>query len=757
MRIAKVEQAALIGIRFLCFGMAVAAHDAGQQAGAVGFQRIKSAALDQRIDHPLVDRLAVDALAEVEKALERPARRALRHQRFDRALAGALDGTQAVIDTLQALRAAGRALAAVLGFHRLETVHAQVDVRRLELDAKQLGVIQQDLELVGVVRLNRHIGGEELGREVGFEPSRVVRQQRIGSRVRFVETVARELLHQVEDLVGLFGSNALLGRTLAEDASMLSHLLGLLLAHRTAQHVRPAQAVAAQYLGRLHDLLLVDEDAIGFFQHLTQQRVRVLDCFLAMLARDEGGNQVHRAGAVKRHQRDQILEARGLGVLQQALHAGRLELEHALRVAVAEQLENLAIVQLHALPTEALLLGVAGHDEILGQLQDRQGREAQEVELDQANRFDVVLVKLADRAGRAGLLVLRAKVGDLAGCDQHAAGMHADIAHHALDAGGQLQQLGHFFLVLFALLQLGRFQAGVDHLRVRLGRHHRQRHRLARRGRNQLGNAVHLAITHAQHAADVAQRRLGRHRAEGGNLADRVTAVFILDVINHPVAVALAEVDVEVGHRDPFRVQEALEQQVVFQRVQVGDLQHIGDQRAGARAPARADRAAIVLGPPNKVRHDQEVTGETHVHNGFQLEFQPLDVTRQLLGALRLVRVEQHHPLAQPLMRGMTEVLIRRHLHAVHQRRGEVRQLRLAQHQAQAAAARNLHRVGDGRRNVGKQRLHLGLAAEKLPRQKAFDALRVGQRFALGHADPGLMRLEVLDGLELHRMSGHHR
>jgi hypothetical protein len=70
-----------------------------------------------------------------------------------------------------------------------------------------------------------------------------------------------------------------------------------------------------------------------------------------------------------------------------------------------------------------------------------------------------------------------------------------------------------------------------------------------------------MAVAHAQDPADVAQRGLRRHRAEGRDLADRVAPVLLLDVVDHPVAVGLAEVDVEVGHRHPLGVEEALEQQ----------------------------------------------------------------------------------------------------------------------------------------------------------------------------------------------------
>ena len=171
------------------------------------------------------------------------------------------------------------------------------------------------------------------------------------------------------------------------------------------------------------------------------------------------------------------------------------------------------------------------------------------------------------------LLVERTEIGDLARGDQHATGVHANVAHHALHLHGQAQQFGHLFFGGLALLQLRRFLAGVDDAGVGLFGHAGQGHRFAGRRRDQLGDGVDLAEAHAQHPPDVAQRRLGRHGAEGGDLAHRLAPVLVLDVVDDAVAVGLAEVDVEVGHRHPLRVQEALEQQVVLQRVQVGDQQ----------------------------------------------------------------------------------------------------------------------------------------------------------------------------------------
>jgi hypothetical protein len=417
-----------------------------------------------------------------------------------------------------------------------------------------------------------------------------------------------------------------------------------------------------------------------------------------VLARDEGRDQVHRARAVQRVQGDQVLQPAGLGVAQHALHAAGFELEHRLGQAVGEQLVDRLVVQRDLLEGEVLLVGVAGGDELLGQLQDGQRGQAQEVELHQADLLDVVLVELADRRVAAGLLVERAEVGDLARRDQHAPGVHADVAHHALDTLGQAEQGRHLFLGRLALLQLGRLQAGVDQLGIGLLRHLGQRHMLARRRRDQLGDGIHMAEAHAQHPAHVAQRGLGGHGAEGGDLAHGLAAVALLHVLDHAVAVALAEVHVEVGHGHPLRVQEALEQQVVLQRVQVGDGQHIGHQRARTGAPARAHRAAVGLGPLDEVRHDEEVAREPHLQDGVELELQPLDIGGPLGLALGRVGEQQLQPLLQAFVGLLAQEVADGHGAAIGQRRGrEVRQEVLAQHQGEVAARGNAHAVGQRR------------------------------------------------------------
>ncbi len=124
-----------------------------------------------------------------------------------------------------------------------------------------------------------------------------------------------------------------------------------------------------------------------------------------------------------------------------------------------------------------------------------------------------------------------------------------------------------------------------------------QRHRVGRVVRHQLAGPVDQAERQAQHPADVAQRGARLQRAEGDDLRHPVGAVAVADVGDHLVAPVLAEVDVEVRHRHALGVEEALEQQAEAQRVEVGDLEAPGHDRAGARAAPGPDRHAVAPWP----------------------------------------------------------------------------------------------------------------------------------------------------------------
>ena len=118
--------------------------------------------------------------------------------------------------------------------------------------------------------------------------------------------------------------------------------------------------------------------------------------------------------------------------------------------------------------------------------------------------------------------------------------------------------------------------------------------------RDRLGDPVHVPVGHAQHPAHVPDGGAGEHRAEGDDLGDVVLAVLAADVVDDLVPALVLEVHVDVGHRHPVRVEEALEREPVVERVHRRDAQRVGDDRArrGSRgrwwrspAPGRTGRS----------------------------------------------------------------------------------------------------------------------------------------------------------------------
>ena len=72
--------------------------------------------------------------------------------------------------------------------------------------------------------------------------------------------------------------------------------------------------------------------------------------------------------------------------------------------------------------------------------------------------------------------------------------------------------------------------------------------------------------------------------------ATRSRPYFSAHVVDDALAALHGEVDVDVGHRLAAGVEEALEHQVVADRVDVGDLEAVGDE-----APAAEPRPGPTL------------------------------------------------------------------------------------------------------------------------------------------------------------------
>src|SRR3954468_20601348 len=312
----------LVALRFLRAFDGFVEHGHELRASA---EAIHGTALDQRFQHALVEKPEINLVAELEYRAEFPELLASLENGVDGSAANVLYRGKAEADGF----AVGR-----------EVCVADVDVRRLDGNAHLAALVDVLDDLVGAAGFSGEHGRHELDGIVRLEICGVVREQRIGGRVRFVEAVLGELRHQVEDLFDLALVEAALDRALYKALALLRHLLDVLLTHRATEKVGFAERVSGETLRYLHHLLLINDDAKRFAQDLFQLRQLVFDFLVAVLARDEVVNHaaLNRTGAVERVQGGEIFDRVRLVAAQHVAHAVRFKLEDSGSQCLVENL-----------------------------------------------------------------------------------------------------------------------------------------------------------------------------------------------------------------------------------------------------------------------------------------------------------------------------------------------------------------------------------------------------------------------------------
>ncbi len=112
-----------------------------------------------------------------------------------------------------------------------------VDIWRFDRNAHVSALIDVLHHVVRVSGHRRQQRRHELHRIMSLQIRRLIRQYGVGRRVRLVEAVSGELLHQVEDLFDLLLRELPFQRALHEALALLRHLLSVLLPHRAPQQV----------------------------------------------------------------------------------------------------------------------------------------------------------------------------------------------------------------------------------------------------------------------------------------------------------------------------------------------------------------------------------------------------------------------------------------------------------------------------------------------------------------------------------------
>ena len=164
--------------------------------------------------------------------------------------------------------------------------------------------------------------------------------------MRLVEAVLGELLDVLPDAFRLGRRDFVrFGAALDELVVLGLHVLDLLLADGAAEDVGLAERESGEHLHALHDLFLIEHDAVRFLQVLFHEGMVVFERDGAFFASDEEVEELHRAGAVERHESDDVPEILDAELAAEILHAAGFELEHGNGVAAVDEVVGLLVVQ----------------------------------------------------------------------------------------------------------------------------------------------------------------------------------------------------------------------------------------------------------------------------------------------------------------------------------------------------------------------------------------------------------------------------
>ena len=491
-----------------------------------------------------------------------------------------------------------------------------------------------------------------------------------------------------------------------------------------ADAVGRREVVAGQGCQGPHDLLVVDDHAVGLAKRRAERRVRVDRAFHPVPAVQVRADHVglHRARAEQRDVDDQVLPPSRLELLEQLALAGRLDLEAAEGVGGPDQLEGRLVVGGDLVEVD--LQGFGPGDLVQGMAHRREHPDPEDVELQVSEDLDVVLVGL-DHPVALERALQRHPVHQVVVRQHDAGGVEREVPGEALQPLGHPEQQLELPGVQVRAGELGEDLDGLaDVLGPDVG--------------EGLGHRVHLDLGIPQGLAHLADGRAGPIRVDHGHTGAPVLAVPRQDHVVDVLAPGRFDVDVDVGELVAERVQEPLEHEVVADGVDIGDAGEVADQRPGGRAPAgAADPHGLDV--RDDVGDRQEVGRVSHPLDQRELEVQAvLDLMRRL-----------HRPPIHPSPAPFGQDRGRR----APPRRGEVREVDRPKADVERARLGELDGSVAQVGAFGEQRAHLAGRLQEALGVHPRDVV-LGDRHDLAHALQGVGQERVTRDQVAHRVGG---
>ncbi|MND99448.1 hypothetical protein D3C80_918340 [compost metagenome] len=270
------------------------------------------------------------------------------------------------------------------------------------IDTQTIGLAAEIVELVGVGHIVGHRSREELDWIMRLHIGGLVRHDCIGCGMRLVEAIVSELGQQVENHIRLRLVDTAFNRTIDETNALLVHLLADLLTHRATQKVSFTERIARKHLRDLHNLFLIDDNALRFLDKAVDFRVNGGDFLLTVLTCIIGRYVLHRPRTIKRHKRNDVLNPVRTHAEQRLAHARTFNLKHADGFAARKHFISQCIIERQA---RKVNFNAFSRNKLDGCFQHGERFQTKKVELDQSRLLDPLHVKLSNRHIRTRIAI----------------------------------------------------------------------------------------------------------------------------------------------------------------------------------------------------------------------------------------------------------------------------------------------------------------------------------------------------------------
>ena len=523
---------------------------------AADAEAVETATQSQAFECLAVDIGEIHALGKIEDVLIRAVLQAFCHDGIGGRSSHSLDGGES------------EAYLAML-VHTEGTV-TLVYIRSQGLDVHRLALLHQLGNLGDLRKAAGHQRCHVFGWIVCLEIGSLIGYPRIAGGVRLVEGVGCKLLPVAPDFLEHSRIVAVLLSLLDELRLHRIYDSLLLLTHRLTEGIRLASGEACQLAGKEHHLLLIHRDAVGILEIFLHAGDIIGDGLLAVLAGDEVGDVIHRSRTVEGVHGDEVLENRRLQLTEILLHTRRLELEGSDGLAALVELIGKLIIDRDGIEIYDIARGLL--DNLARLLHLGEGLQTQEVHLDESGGLDHVTVvlgycRLQSREIRVIGGRYRHPVADRVAADDESAGMDTRAADGTLEHTGILDGIALAGVAgVFCLLQLRGIFDGVGKVHLRS---------VGQTVGNRLAECIRLVQRQLLYARHILDGVLGGHRTVCNNVGTVLVTVLIHYPAQHLASAVVIEVGIDIRQVHTVWVQETLKQQVVLQRVDLGDSQAI--------------------------------------------------------------------------------------------------------------------------------------------------------------------------------------